>query len=313
MEVTKIKTGRQKNMEAEKLIEALHTVEKLKRTMRHCYTSDDRKESVAEHCWRVALMAYWMEDEFPEVDINKVIKMCLIHDLGECFTGDIPCFKKTEADEETEENLLYQWVATLPEPLNDKMRTLYQEMSELKTLEAKIYKALDNMEGALSHNESDLKTWEPHEYELTKNYGIDKSQFHPYIKHLRECIRQETVDKIIAAGRNITLAEDVLKNRKIKVGVLLLLDFSLIIFSYFLSYIFTFAPSISVIIMLLMSNKVDYKKKALLSLFQFVPIIGDILNIWFLKINYEPIFASFALVILYFSMALERTKNIENL
>lgn len=72
---------------------------------------------------------------------------------------------------------------------------------------------------------------------------------------------------------------------------------------YFLSYIFTFAPSISVIIMLLISNKVDYKKKALLSLFQFVPIIGDILNIWFLKINYEPIFASFALVILYFSIA----------
>ena len=109
-------------MEAEKLIEALHMVEKFKRTMRHCYTSDDRKESVAEHCWRVALMANWMEDEFPEVDINKVIKMCLIHDLGECFTGDIPCFKKKEADEETEENLLYQWVATLPEPLNDKMR-----------------------------------------------------------------------------------------------------------------------------------------------------------------------------------------------
>lgn len=56
MEVIKIKTGRQKNMEAEKLIEALHTVEKLKRTMRHCYTSDDRKESVAEHCLRVAFL-----------------------------------------------------------------------------------------------------------------------------------------------------------------------------------------------------------------------------------------------------------------
>lgn len=81
---------------------------------------------------------------------------------------------------------------------------------------------------------------------------------------------------------------------------------------YFLSYIFTFTPSISVIIMLLINDKVDYKKKALLSLFQFIPIIGDILNIWFLRINYEPIFSSFALVILYFSMALERTKNIEN-
>lgn len=195
-------------MEAEKLIEALHTVEKLKRTMRHCYTFDDRKESVAEHCWRVALMAYWMEDEFPEADMNKVIKMCLIHDLGECFTGDIPCFKKTDADEDVEENLLYQWVATLPAPFHEQMRALYQEMSERKTLEAQIYKALDNMEGVMAHNESSIKTWEPHEYELTKNYGLDKTQFHPYIKHLRECLREETVDKIIAAGRNITLAEE---------------------------------------------------------------------------------------------------------
>ena len=56
MEVTKIEPGRQKNMGAGKLIEALHTVEKLKRTMRHCYTSDDRKESVAEHCLRVAFL-----------------------------------------------------------------------------------------------------------------------------------------------------------------------------------------------------------------------------------------------------------------
>lgn len=47
-------------------------------------------------------MAYWISDEFPEADMNKVIKMCLIHDLGECFTGDIPTFDKTKADEEQE-------------------------------------------------------------------------------------------------------------------------------------------------------------------------------------------------------------------
>lgn len=195
-------------MEPEKLLKALHTVGKLKTTMRHCYTDTGRKESVAEHSWRVALMAYWLEDEFPDVDMNKVIKMCLIHDLGECFTGDIPCFKKTDANEKTEENLLFNWVATLPAPFDKEMRALYDEMCERKTLEAQIYKALDNMEGVLAHNESAIETWEPHEYELTKNYGIDKTQFHPYIKRLREYMKKETEDKIEAAGRSIGKAEE---------------------------------------------------------------------------------------------------------
>lgn len=195
-------------MEPEKLLKVLHTVGKLKTTMRHCYTADGRKESVAEHSWRVALMAYWLEDEFPDVDMNKVIKMCLIHDLGECFTGDIPCFKKTDANEKTEENLLFNWVATLPAPFDKEMRALYDEMCERKTLEAQIYKALDNMEGVLAHNESAIETWEPHEYELTKNYGIDKTQFNPYIKRLRECMKKETEDKIEAAGRSIGKAEE---------------------------------------------------------------------------------------------------------
>ena len=55
-------------------------------------------------------MAYWLEDEFPDVDMNKVIKMCLIHDLGECFTGDVPCFKKGQMPtRKAEENLLFNW------------------------------------------------------------------------------------------------------------------------------------------------------------------------------------------------------------
>lgn len=52
-------------MEPEKLLEALHTAEKLKDTTRHCYTSKGRHESVAEHSWRIALMAFWLRDEFP--------------------------------------------------------------------------------------------------------------------------------------------------------------------------------------------------------------------------------------------------------
>lgn len=69
-------------------------------TERHCFTAPDRAESVADHSWRIALMAMLLtgEEEFKSMDMNKVIRMCLIHDLGETFTGDIPAFQKTAAD-----------------------------------------------------------------------------------------------------------------------------------------------------------------------------------------------------------------------
>ena len=76
-------------MEARKLLDALHVAEKLKDETRHCTTTKGAPENVASHSWRMALMAYFMTDEFPALDMDKVIKMCLIHDLGECFTGDI--------------------------------------------------------------------------------------------------------------------------------------------------------------------------------------------------------------------------------
>ena len=103
-------------MRPSELLAALHTAEKLKDTTRHCYTSGGRHESVAEHSWRIALMAFFLQDEFPELEINKVSRMCLIHDLGECFTGDIPTFLKTAEDEQKEDRVLADWVASLPEP-----------------------------------------------------------------------------------------------------------------------------------------------------------------------------------------------------
>ena len=73
------------HMEPVRLLEALAVAEKLKDATRHCYTSGGRRESVAEHSWRITLMAYFVSDEFPEADIEKLMKMCLIHDLGEAF------------------------------------------------------------------------------------------------------------------------------------------------------------------------------------------------------------------------------------
>mgnify|MGYP000909294383 CR=1 FL=1 len=93
-------------MEPEKLIETLAVAERLKDATRHCYTSRGRRESVAEQSWRITLMAYLVSDEFPEADLEKLMKMCLIHDLGEAFTGDIPTFEKSEKDEEKEAELI---------------------------------------------------------------------------------------------------------------------------------------------------------------------------------------------------------------
>ena len=103
-------------MKPDELLAILHTAAALKDTTRHCYTAQGRHESVAEHSWRVTLMAYFLRSQFPELDMDKVTAMCLIHDLGECFTGDIPTFEKAQADTEREDDLLAQWVAALPQP-----------------------------------------------------------------------------------------------------------------------------------------------------------------------------------------------------
>ena len=183
-------------MDPKTLIQNLAVAERLKDATRHCYTSGGRHESVAEHSWRMTLMAYWVSDEFPEANLEKLFKMCLIHDLGEAFTGDIPSFEKTQANEKREAELLYEWTSSLPEPFASEMTALYHEMEERQTLEARIYKALDNLEALISHNESDLSTWIPLEYDLQMTYGNDKVTFSEYLTRLRDQVREDSKRKI---------------------------------------------------------------------------------------------------------------------
>lgn len=183
-------------MKPRELLDALTVAERLKDVTRHCYTSGGRHESVAEHCWMMTLMAFLMKEHFPEADMDKVIRMCIIHDLGEAFTGDIPVFNKTAADEEKEEKLLYTWVRSLPKEKADEMLALYEEMDARQTLEAKIYKCIDGLEAVVQHNLSDISTWLPNEYELNQTYAWDRVGFSEYLMALREEMRKDTVKKI---------------------------------------------------------------------------------------------------------------------
>lgn len=183
-------------MKPRELLDALQVAERLKDTTRHCYTAQGRHESVAEHSWMMTLMAFFLKEEFPQADMDKVIQMCIIHDLGECFTGDIPTFAKNSEQEKREEQLLYQWVETLPESKGAEMKQMYAEMAERKTLEARIYKAIDSMEALIQHNISDLSTWTPNERELNLVYAQDKVEFSEYLTALRQEIREDTLKKL---------------------------------------------------------------------------------------------------------------------
>ena len=183
-------------MKPAELLQILAVAEKLKCNTRHCYTSSGRHESVAEHSWRISLMAMLIAPEFPEADMDKVIRMCLIHDLGEAFTGDIPTFWKTEADTEKEDAVFDCWVQTLPEKTRQEFSGLLTEMNAQETLEAKIYKALDKMEAVIQHNESDISTWLPLEYDLQLRYGAENVKFSSYFQALKQEIDDWTRRKI---------------------------------------------------------------------------------------------------------------------
>ncbi len=182
-------------------IDFLDKVEKMKCNTRHSWTSSGRKESVAEHSWRLSLMALLLESEFPNEDFHKIIRMCILHDLGEAVTGDIPSFLKTKEDTAVEEKAIQGLLNTLPSPQKETFEELFHEMDEMKTQEAKIYKALDKLEAVIQHNEADISSWLPLEYELQQTYGEKEADFHPRLKALRNTAREDTLEKIKKEGK----------------------------------------------------------------------------------------------------------------
>ena len=187
-------------MDWKEILYYLSLGEKLKCATRHCTNSQGDPESVAEHCWRAALMALLLEPEFPGVKMERVVRMCLIHDLGEAVTGDIPTFLKTAADEATEEEAVERLLAPLPEALRLEFTGLFREMEELATPEARLFKVIDKLEAVIQHNESPISTWEALEYQLQREYGQREAKWFPQTAALREAILRQTEEKIAAEG-----------------------------------------------------------------------------------------------------------------
>ncbi len=196
-------------MTPQEVLEILHVAERLKCNTRHCDTSTGRRESVAEHSWRLCLFAMLLEQEpeFRSLDTDRVLRMCLIHDLGEAFTGDIPAFSKSAQDEGREQGLYEDWIAQFPPANRAQFQALLAEMTALATPEAKLYKALDKLEAVIQHNEASLDSWLPLEYDLQRTYGQEAVEFSPYLRALKAEIDRWTEEKIAAAPEQAQRSE----------------------------------------------------------------------------------------------------------
>jgi putative hydrolase of HD superfamily len=130
-------------------LEFLRDAERLKTVTRSAFTTTGEVESVAEHSWRLALMATLLAPQFPEVDGARLVRMCLIHDLGEAIGGDVPApeqaRRRASGDEEgkaaAERRDLLTLLQPLPQALRDEIIGLWDEYEDAKTPEAKLAKA----------------------------------------------------------------------------------------------------------------------------------------------------------------------------
>lgn len=177
------------------ILQFLHASEGLKRELRHSWLSDGRRESVAEHTWRMALMALTLYREVdPKLSIEHILKMIIVHDLGEVYAGDYQVYGKAvpENKHELEDEALEKLIKLLPKETHDEIKSLWLEFEERKSPEAIFAVALDKLEVLIQHNEADKSTYLKGEGEYNLTYADDKVAHSQILKELRELIREET-------------------------------------------------------------------------------------------------------------------------
>ena len=131
------------------LLDFLAFSENLKTELRHSWLSSGRQESVAEHCWQMALMAMLVHRHLAQpVDLGKTLKMILTHDLVEAEAGDVPFFEQGErkATKAARERVAIEGIRTrLGDPVGTEMHDLWQEFEARATPEAWFATALDQL------------------------------------------------------------------------------------------------------------------------------------------------------------------------
>ena len=147
-------------------------IDKLKEIVRQTYISSaERKETDAEHAWHFAIMAVLLAEYANEpVDVMKVVKMALIHDLVEIDAGDTYAYDAAGAatKREREVKAADRIFGLLPEDQGTYFRKLWDEFEAYESADAKFAHLLDNFQPLLLNDASDGRSWTEH--------GVHKSQ-----------------------------------------------------------------------------------------------------------------------------------------
>jgi putative hydrolase of HD superfamily len=186
----------------------LRAAERLKSTTRTGYTSTGQQESVAEHTWRLCLMALVLRQAFPEIDFAKLVKICIIHDLGEAVHGDVSAPEQarraaagaTTGKAEQERRDLLELLTPLPAVVRDEITALWDEYEAAQSLEAKLAKGLDKLETIMQHNQG-LNPAD-FDYRFNLGYGRQHTADIPVIAQLRAILDEETEVRAREADAN---------------------------------------------------------------------------------------------------------------
>jgi putative hydrolase of HD superfamily len=193
------------------ILSVLKLAERLKFELRHSYTTSGRQESVAEHTWRMSLMAVLIEPLLKQkVDTARLLKMIILHDLVEAEAKDISALDVLRnpeiklQKEEKEKQAIQNLRSTLKDTNGQEIYDLFFEFESKETYEAKVANALDKLEVQLQHNHADLSTWEEIEYDMS--YMMDKHVlFDETLFELKRQIENEAEQKMKNAGVNTDL------------------------------------------------------------------------------------------------------------
>ena len=189
--------GNDSNAELSGILDFLRAAEALKVNTRSAHTSAGKKESVAEHTWRLCLMAMVLAPSVPEVDFARLVRICIVHDLGEAIGGDIPAPEQArrassgQASKATDERRdLVQLVSPLPPALRGEIIALWDEYEAARSPEARLAKALDKLETILQHTQG--RNPPDFDYRFNLGYGREHTASPPVIAALREILDRET-------------------------------------------------------------------------------------------------------------------------
>jgi len=175
------------------IIAFLRAAEGLKTARRSGWTSAGQQESVAEHTWRLCLMALVLHPSFPGVDFARLIKICIIHDLGEAIGGDVPApeqARRTASKSADERRDLLELLAPLPASLREEITSLWDEYEAAQSPEAKLAKALDKLETILQHTQG--RNPADFDYRFNLTYGRQFTADHPVLAAVRKMLDEET-------------------------------------------------------------------------------------------------------------------------